>query len=111
VATASSSEIPSAGGQSWRGRFRKIFRNDYGLRAGWRFLIYLVFFVVLIYSLATATEYFVKPGSGILAYGLFELMGLFGAVGAARIMSRIEKLRYQLYGGFSPVRLEGWPFR
>jgi len=28
---------------------------------------FLVLFVMLIYSLATATEYFVKPGPGILA--------------------------------------------
>jgi hypothetical protein len=36
---------------------------------------------VLILFLGTAMEYFVKPGSGILTEGLFELMGLVGAMG------------------------------
>jgi hypothetical protein len=60
-----------------------MFRNDLGLRAGWRFLIYVCLFLALIYVLASTLEHFVKPGSGVLADGLFELMGLLGAIGAA----------------------------
>jgi membrane protease YdiL (CAAX protease family) len=113
MSTASSSKISSAGGQSSPGRFRGIFWNESGLRSGWRVLIYLVLFVALIFSLATATEYFVKPGSGILADGLFELMGFAGAMGAARIMSQIEKRPMSTYGlparsAFKGLFWQGW---
>ena len=81
MAAASSSNPSSTRIQSRTGRFRRIFSDDSGLRAWWRFFIYLALFVVLILFLGTAMEYFVKPGSGILTEGLFELMGLVGAMG------------------------------
>jgi membrane protease YdiL (CAAX protease family) len=98
MAAASSSKTSSTRIQSRTGRFRRIFSDDSGLRPWWRFFIYLALFVVLIFFLGTAMEYVVKPGSGILAEGLFELMGLVGAMGAAWIMSRIDRRPMSTYG-------------
>jgi hypothetical protein len=101
MASLLSSKIPSAENPSSE-RFRRIFWNASGLRSGWRFLIYLVLFVALLLSLGTAMNHFVKPGSGILADGLFELMGLVSTIVAAWVMSRIEKRPMSTYG--LPVR-------
>jgi hypothetical protein len=95
---ASSHKISKTGGQPSRGRLRRVFRNDLGLRAGWRLLIYVSLFVMLIYFLASSLEHFIKPGSGVLADGLFELTGLLGAIGAALVMAMIEKHPMSTYG-------------
>lgn len=90
------SKIPA--GTPSSGRIHEIFWNAGRLRSGWRFLIYFGLFVTLIFSLGTTLDHFIKPGSGILADAVFELMGLAGAVGAAAIMSRIEKRPMSTYG-------------
>jgi uncharacterized protein len=113
MAAASSPKISETGGQPSRGRLQRVFRNDPGLRAGWRLLIYACLFVVLIYFLASTLEHFVKPGSGVLADGLFELMGLLGAIGAALVMALIEKRPMSTYGlparsAFKRLFWQGW---
>ena len=111
--TTSSSKISQVGGQPRGGGLRRVFWNDFGLRAGWRFLIYVGLFVVPVYFRATALEHFVKPGTGLISDGLFELTGLVCAVGAAQVMSRIEKRPMSTYGlpargAFKRLFWQGW---
>lgn len=81
----------SAGGQPRRRVFRNILCNDRGLRAGWRFLMYVGLFLALFYSLGTALDHFVESEAGLFAAGLFGAAGFVCAIGTAQIMSRIEK--------------------
>lgn len=101
-------------GQPRRDPFRKIFCSDRGLRASWRFLIYVGLFLALFYSLGTALDHLVESEAGLFPAGLFGAAGFVCAIGAAQIMSRIEK-RPELSayglparGGFGKSFWQGW---
>ena len=113
MTTISSSKPSQAGDRPPAGAFRKVFWNDLGLRAGWRFVIYVGVFMVLVYFRGTSLEHFVKPGTGILADVLFESMGFLCAIGAVQIVSRIENRPMSAYGlpargAFGKIFWQGW---
>jgi membrane protease YdiL (CAAX protease family) len=92
-------------GTSPLGTIRKIFFNAEGMRAGWRFLIYVLFVVGLFMGLKIVLMHFVKSTPGVVSiknWFLAEVVGFVAAFGAAIIMSFIERRPVGVYG--LPVR-------
>jgi membrane protease YdiL (CAAX protease family) len=83
----------------------KVFLNREGLRAGWRFLIYVALLIIIFLGLKVALSQVWKstPGTFSIA-GLFlgEVAGFAAAFGAAVAMSFIERRHIGVYG--LPVR-------
>ena len=87
---------------------RKVFVGPHGIRAGWRFLIFAVLFVILVSGATFAVvhvPFFGKlrkeavTGTLTPAYLIvFELLQFGLALLAAAIMSRIEKRKISEYG-------------
>lgn len=82
---------------------RFVFLNERGLRAGWRFLIFVVIFVfisfVFILPLTAAARR--QGASGVLVAGpqiVGEALTLAGVLLASWIMSRIERRSMGVYG-------------
>jgi uncharacterized protein len=111
VATASPSKTSPARGAP-QGAVRKVFRNDRGLRAGWRLLIYIVLMALPLLLVAALSE-FATPRSGMFWGGLPVLIGFACALEAAQVMSRIEKRPVSTYGlpvrgAFGKLFWQGW---
>ncbi|GAC1700874.1 MAG: CPBP family intramembrane metalloprotease [Candidatus Acidiferrum sp.] len=84
----------------------KIFLNEDGLRAGWRLLVYLVFFVALRFSASMIGGRFLKAPSGPPSMAflyLWEGLNFAAFFGAAVLMSRIEHRPVGAYG--LPMRI------
>jgi CAAX protease family protein len=80
-------------------RLLGIFLGNDGLRAGWRFLIYVAFFVLLL----TAQQFVLRPLRGYLTLGLLrqlvnETTLALAAIVPAFVMGWIEKRPFGLYG-------------
>jgi membrane protease YdiL (CAAX protease family) len=91
------------------GTLRKIFVGTNGIRAGWRFAMYLVFFAILLFISQRATRLiplFVEivrktQREGVLTPQfefIFESTAIAAAFIAAITMSRIEKRPFEAYG-------------
>jgi uncharacterized protein len=83
----------------------RIFIGPNGLRAGWRFLIFIILMVAIAACLGVIARVFgAKPVSGALKQitplqlGLLEGTLLFYTAGAAWIMSKIEGRKFGVYG-------------
>lgn len=88
-----------------RGLWRKVFLNSEGLRAGWRFLIYMSLMIAFFLGLKVLGSQFWKSTPGTFSFtGLFlaEVVGFAAAFGAAVVMSFIEHRSIGDYG--LPVR-------
>ncbi len=83
-----------------------VFRNEYGIRAGWRFLIYLLIFIAAgatLHSVFQAIHGPARGGTPPPAFLLFSEAANFAIIfGAAFVMSRIEHRPVGAYG--IPVR-------
>ncbi|MDP9146628.1 MAG: CPBP family intramembrane metalloprotease [Acidobacteriota bacterium] len=80
---------------------RKIFLNAEGLRAGWRFLIYMAFLFVFMMAFKMLMMRFLKSTPGVFSVrNLFvsEVISFCAAFGAAILMSFIEKRQVGEYG-------------
>src|ERR1700687_3078078 len=97
---------------------RKIFLNESGLRAAWRFLIYLLLLVAISLVIGPVVSHFVghvrRPPPPLLLY-LQEIMGFAIVFGAALIMARIEHRTAAGYGipakgAFGKLFWQGWLF-
>jgi membrane protease YdiL (CAAX protease family) len=78
-----------------------VFLNKTGLRAGWRLLIYAVFFLALSMASAFVLGLLLHPARGVfspIAQFLAELASFLAAFLAAWIMSRLEQRRTAVYG-------------
>ena len=78
-----------------------IFRNERGLRAGWRLLIYIFIVFAIAFALNYMVRHFVRPGLGTptvnrQAFGELVAFGL--VFGVAMLMARIEKRSVGEYG-------------
>lgn len=96
----------------------RIFIGPYGLRAGWRFLIY----VAIMFAIATVVGMFIRLFGGgrtsfgggkqitPLQLGLLEGAFLFYSAGAAWIMGKIEGRKFGAYGlpGGQALRKDFW---
>jgi uncharacterized protein len=83
----------------------KVFLNSEGLRAGWRFLIYMALMIAAFLGLKVLLSQFWKstPGTfSIASLFLAEVVGFAAAFGAAVVMSFIEHRSIGAYG--LPVR-------
>lgn len=86
----------------------KIFIGPGGIRAGWRFLVFLVLFIALQFLFRVCLGFipalhrlFTQATKGTLTPGFelaFESVAIATVFLAAFIMSRIEKQRFQEYG-------------
>ena len=88
-----------------RGVAGTIFLNVDGLRAGWRFLLYVVFLAAIFLCLKTMALQVWKSTPGVFSLPhlfLSEVIGFVSAFGAAVLMSWIEHRPVGLYG--LPVR-------
>ncbi|HZV60019.1 MAG TPA: CPBP family intramembrane glutamic endopeptidase [Candidatus Eremiobacteraceae bacterium] len=97
---------------------QKIFLNESGLRAIWRFLIYLLLLVAIGFVIGLVVGHFVGHARGTppprLLY-LQEILGFVAVFGAALIMSRIEHRPAAVYGipatgAFGKLFWQGWFF-
>ncbi len=78
---------------------QKIFLGPDGLRAGWRFLLYLAMGGALILVLGSLTRYWRPYGSGRIWLGMVsELELLIAAMIPAVVMARVEKRPFDVYG-------------
>jgi membrane protease YdiL (CAAX protease family) len=87
------------------GTLVRIFLNPQGLRAGWRLVLYVIFFVALFLCLKMLAMQLWKSTPGVFSMGnlfLAEVIGFASAFGAAVLMSLIERRSIGLYG--LPVR-------
>ncbi len=83
------------------GLLEKVFLNDKGLRAGWRLLLYVVFWITFSYALQ-----FVVIGFFGFAADAFspqkilqeDLLSFMAALGAALLMARLERSPVDIYG-------------
>jgi membrane protease YdiL (CAAX protease family) len=80
-------------------RLLSIFVGNDGLRAGWRFLIYAAFFVILL----TAQQFMLRPLRGYLTVGLVrqlinESTLAVAAIAPAFLMAWLEKRPFGVYG-------------
>ncbi|MGA7920965.1 MAG: CPBP family intramembrane glutamic endopeptidase [Candidatus Acidiferrales bacterium] len=91
------------------GILRKIFIGPNGMRAGWRFVVYVVFFALLLYIFQRALRLiplFVQITRKVQREGvltpqfefIFESTTIAAALLAAVAMSRIEKRPFEAYG-------------
>lgn len=97
---------------------RRIFIGPHGLRAGWRFLVY----VAIMFAIATIVGLFIRRfgggrtsfGGGTqvtpLRLGLLEGAFLFYSAAAAWIMGKIEGRKFGVYGlpGSQALRKDFW---
>jgi hypothetical protein len=78
-----------------------VFLNKAGVRAGWRLVIYAAIFFVLWSGSSLLFVDLVRPKRDVFSPGfqfVGESLGLFAALCAAWIMSRIEKRAVGIYG-------------
>jgi uncharacterized protein len=103
--TSESTPSPPAGYTPDSGLMRRVFLNSEGLRAGWRFVIYMVLMIAFFLGLKVLLSQFWKstPGTfSIASLFLSEVVGFAAAFGAAVVMSFIEHRSIGAYG--LPVR-------
>lgn len=96
---------PPLGNTAASGLMQKVFLNSEGLRAGWRFLLYVVLVVIFFLGFKVLLSQFWKstPGTfSIASLFLAEVVGFAAAFGAAVVMSFIEHRPIGDYG--LPVR-------
>ena len=78
-----------------------IFLNQGGLRSGWRLLVYAAF-VCAIFLVGSQIEWmFVRPERNVFSYSnqfAFELVAVASVLGAALLMSKIERRTVGEYG-------------
>lgn len=97
---------------------KKIFFNERGLRAGWRFLIYVLIAVVIGLLTGILISHFVGRVRGtppVWLLFLQEIIGFLVVFGAALIMTRIERRPVGVYGipasgAFGKLFWQGWTF-
>jgi membrane protease YdiL (CAAX protease family) len=97
---------------------QKIFFNERGLRAGWRFLIYVLIAVVIGLLTGILISHFVGRVRGtppVWLLFLQEIIGFLVVFGAALIMTRIERRPVGVYGipasgAFGKLFWQGWFF-
>ncbi|GAC1624431.1 MAG: CPBP family intramembrane metalloprotease [Candidatus Acidiferrum sp.] len=97
---------------------KQIFFNDLGLRAGWRFLIYVLLVVGIGLGTGRVVSHFVGHVRGTPPVRLFflqEIIGFAVVFGAAMIMARIERrpvggYGIPLRGAFGKLFWQGWLF-
>jgi uncharacterized protein len=97
---------------------KQIFLNDFGLRAGWRFLIYVALVVGIALGTGRVVSHFVGHIRGVPPVRLLflqEIIGFAVVFGAAIIMSRIERRPVGVYGipqrgAFGKLFWQGWLF-
>lgn len=96
--------------------FRKVFLNDFGLRAGWRFLIYVLLVVGIALAAGRVIHHFVGHVRGappVRLLFLQEIIGFAIVFGAALLMARIEHRPVGVYGipgrsAFGSLFWQGW---
>jgi membrane protease YdiL (CAAX protease family) len=84
-----------------RGLVHKAFLNSEGLRAGWRFLIYMALMIAFFLGLKVLLSQFWKSTPGTFSFTslfLAEVLGFAAAFGAAVVMSFIEHRSIGDYG-------------
>jgi membrane protease YdiL (CAAX protease family) len=100
------------------GSLKQIFLNDFGLRAGWRFLIYAALVVGIGLGTGRVVSHFVGHIRGVPPVRLLflqEIIGFAVVFGAAMIMARIELRPVGVYGipvrgAFGKLFWQGWLF-
>lgn len=113
-----SSVAPSENQSQSADLLRKIFLNEFGLRAGWRFLIYVLLVVVITLVTGRVVSHFVGRVRGTPPVGLLflqETVSFAVIFGAALLMGRIERRPTGVYGipasgAFGKLFWQGWFF-
>jgi uncharacterized protein len=78
-----------------------LFHNEYGLRSGWRLLVYLLIVLGSGAGIVLGTRIFLAPTRGVpspLSMFLQEVVGFVVVYGAAQVMSVLEKRPVGVYG-------------
>jgi hypothetical protein len=99
--SAEPSSTPPLQAPPYEGILHKIFRNDKGLRGGWRLLIYAAFVAALGFAGGIVLREFIHPVRGVFSFGYsfaYEVFSFLVIFGAALIMSRIEGWSPGVYG-------------
>jgi membrane protease YdiL (CAAX protease family) len=95
---------------------RKVFLNPWGLRAGWRLLMYIAIVAGLSFGANSAVRHLAGPWRGVPTLPRFfmeEIAGFAVVFGAALISSRIERRSAGVYGlpareTFGKLFWQGW---
>ncbi len=111
-----SSSSPPVVAQPRRGLLEKVFLNDEGLRAGFRLLLYGLFWITFSYALQfAAVGFFGFPADPFSPRSFLwqELLSFMAAIGAALLMAKLEGRPMGLYGlpwsrGFGKLFWQGW---
>jgi membrane protease YdiL (CAAX protease family) len=96
-----SSSTPPVPARPPHGLLEKVLLNDEGLRAGWRLLLYGMFWITFSYVLQFVAIEFFGFSAGTLSPQRIlqeELLGFMAALGAALLMAQLERRPADIYG-------------